>query len=330
MKKQLWFFLKEKRYVLLLFCLFFILFALVYNLYAVKWEAYFYASTLCVSAGLILLTIQLLRFLSSHRERQIKVSSIEQEYETLFPPKTLLEQDYQEMVAILGRRCQELSTAYQTERQDSLDYYTTWAHQIKTPITVMQMILKAEDTEEHQMLSAELFRIEQYVEMVLSYIRLGSETNDFVFEEYALDELIRQSIRKYAPQFIRKKIRLNYEPTAATVLTDEKWLCFILEQLLSNAVKYTYQGSVAISVSPQKVLTIRDSGIGIASEDLPRIFEKGFTGYNGRTERKSTGIGLYLCKQVCERLCHGITVTSRPGQGTLVRLDLSRGKRVVE
>ena len=90
MKKQLWFFLKEKRYVLLLFCLFFILFALVYNLYAVKWEAYFYASTLCVSAGLILLTIQLLRFLSSHRERQIKVSSIEQEYETLFPPKTLL------------------------------------------------------------------------------------------------------------------------------------------------------------------------------------------------------------------------------------------------
>ncbi len=106
MKKQLWFFLKEKRYVLLLFCLFFILFALIYNLYAVKWEAYFYASTLCVSAGLILLTIQLLRFLSSHRERQIKVSSIEQEYETLFPPKTLLEQDYQEMVAILGRRCQ--------------------------------------------------------------------------------------------------------------------------------------------------------------------------------------------------------------------------------
>ena len=330
MKKQLWFFLKEKRYVLLLFCLFFILFALVYNLYAVKWEAYFYASTLCVSAGLILLTIQLLRFLSSHRERQIKVSSIEQEYETLFPPKTLLEQDYQEMVAILGRRCQELSTAYQTERQDSLDYYTTWAHQIKTPITVMQMILKAEDTEEHQMLSAELFRIEQYVEMVLSYIRLGSETNDFVFEEFSLDELIRQSIRKYAPQFIRKKIRLNYEPTEATVLTDEKWLCFILEQLLSNAVKYTYQGSVAISVSPQKVLTIRDSGIGIASEDLPRIFEKGFTGYNGRTDKKSTGLGLYLSKQAADKLGIQISAVSQPGQGTAISLDLSSKNLEIE
>ena len=135
--------------------------------------------------------------------------------------------------------------------------------------------------------------------------------------------MIRQSIRKYAPQFIRKKIRLNYEPTEATVLTDEKWLCFILEQLLSNAVKYTYQGSVAISVSPQKVLTIQDSGIGIASEDLPRIFEKGFTGYNGRTDKKSTGLGLYLSKQAADKLGIRISAASQPGKGTTISLDLS-------
>lgn len=330
MKQLLFSFLKEKRYSLLFFGLFLLIFAVIYNLYAVEWEAYFYAAGLCIFIGLLILPIQFIRFRGSHKERLIKISSIEQDYGTLPVPETLAEQDYQEMVAALGRRCNELSTAFQAERQDSLDYYTTWAHQIKTPIAVMQMILKAEDTEEHQELSAELFRIEQYVEMVLSYIRLGSETNDFVFQKHALDDLIRQSIRKYAPQFIRKKLRLIYEPAEATVLTDEKWLCFILEQLLSNAVKYTYHGSVTISVSPEKVLTIRDTGIGIAPEDLPRIFEKGFTGYNGRADKKSTGLGLYLSKQAADKLSIRISAVSKPGKGTCISLDLSSRKLEVE
>lgn len=161
MKKLFFIYLKEKRRVLLLSLLFFIIFGII--------------------------------------------SSIEHEYENLPFPETLMEQDYQEIVATLANRYHELSTTFETERQDSLDYYTIWAHQIKTPISVMQMILQSEDTEEHWELSSELFRIEQYVEMVLSYIRLGSQTNDFVFQKYELDNLIRQSIRKYAPQFIRKK-----------------------------------------------------------------------------------------------------------------------------
>lgn len=166
--------------------------------------------------------------------------------------------------------------------------------------------------------------------MVLSYIRLGSDTNDFVFQKSPLDDLIRQSIRKYAPQFIRKKLWLHYEKTEEKVLTDEKWLCFLLEQLLSNAVKYTYEGGVTISVSPEKVLTIRDTGIGIAPEDLPRIFEKGFTGYNGRSNKKATGLGLYLCKQAADKLGIRIRVKSRPGEGTAVSLDLSSRKLEVE
>ena len=113
-------------------------------------------------------------------------------------------------------------------------------------------------------------------------------------------------------------------------MTDEKWLCFVLEQLLSNAVKYTYEGGVTISVSPEKVLTIRDTGIGIAPEDLPRIFEKGFTGYNGRSNKKATGLGLYLCKQAADKLGVRIRVKSRPGEGTAVSLDLSSRKLEVE
>lgn len=203
-----------------------------------------------------------------------------------------------------------------------MDYYTTWVHQIKTPISVMRMNLQGEDTEEHRELLAELFRVEQYVEMALNWMRLGSDSKDFLFREYALDGIIRQAIRKYAPQFIRRRIRLVYEPAEGKVLTDEKWLLFIIEQLLSNAVKYTQQGSVSIRVVPEKVLEIEDTGIGIAPEDVPRIFEKGFTGYNGRADKKSTGLGLYLCRLTAEKLSHKISVESQVGVGTKVSIDL--------
>lgn len=126
------------------------------------------------------------------------------------------------------------------------------------------------------------------------YLRLGSESSDYVFREYDLDTIIRQAIHKYAPQFIRRRIRLEYTPVKIRVLTDEKWLLLIIEQVMSNSIKYTQQGSVTITVTPDKVLKIADTGIGIASEDLPRIFEKGFTGYNGRLDKKSTGLGLVL------------------------------------
>lgn len=232
-------------------------------------------------------------------------------------------QDLQDMIRCLRRRCSELTNELQNGRQESLDYYTTWVHQIKTPISVMQMILQSEDTAEHRELKAELFRIEQYVEMVLTYIRLGSDDHDFVFRECDLDALIRESIHKYAPQFIRRRIRLIYEPVQMTVLTDEKWLAFILEQLLSNAVKYTYQGSVTISVSSDQKLSVADTGIGIAKEDLPRIFEKGFTGYNGRADKKSTGLGLYLCRRTADRLGISIHADSTPGKGSVFTLDLA-------
>lgn len=210
-----------------------------------------------------------------------------------------------------------------------MDYYTTWAHQIKTPISVMRMTLQDVDTAEHRELLAELFRIEQYVEMALNWVRLGSDSMDFVFREYELDGIIRQAIHKYASQFIRRRLKLSYEPAEIIVLTDEKWLLFIIEQILSNAIKYTQEGGVSIRVQ-DKVLKIEDTGIGIAPEDVPRIFEKGFTGYNGRADKKSTGLGLYLCSLTAEKLSHKIWVESEVGQGTAVFLDLHRDKLEVE
>ena len=203
------------------------------------------------------------------------------------------------------------------------DYYATWVHQIKAPIAVMNVLLQQEDTETNQNLKAELFRVEQYVEMALGYVRLDSGTKDLVIAQYPLDEIIRKSIRKYAGQFIRRRIRLIYEGTDQIVLTDEKWLSFIIEQLLSNAVKYTLKGTVTIIVSEEKKLTVTDTGMGIAPEDLPRIFEKGYTGYNGRMERKSTGIGLYLSQMAAKKLGHQITVVSKLGEGSSFTIDLA-------
>ena len=161
------------------------------------------------------------------------------------------------------------------------------------------------------------------MEMVLVYLRMENMSADLSFEQSVLDDLIRQVIRKYSRQFIIQKIKLNYETINSRVLTDEKWMVFVLEQLLSNALKYTRSGYISIYME-KKELVIQDTGIGIEAEDLPRVFEKGFTGYNGRTDKKSTGIGLYLCKSIMDKLRHQIRIESEVGVGTKVYLNLTR------
>ena len=172
--------------------------------------------------------------------------------------------------------------------------------------------------------------VEQYVEMVLGYLRHESPSSDYVVRNYALDDIVRQAVRKFASQFIRRKLRLEYAPLNVSVITDEKWLLFVIEQVLSNALKYTRSGSVSITLEAPKTLCIRDTGIGIAPEDLPCVFEKGFTGCNGRTDKRATGIGLYLCRRILEKLGHSITIASTPGAGTTVRIGLQQDALEVE
>ena len=155
------------------------------------------------------------------------------------------------------------------------------------------------ESPEHRAMGAELFRMEQYVDMVLQYLRLDGGENDLVITRCDLDELIREAVRRYGPQFVLRKLSLHYEPTERTVVTDRKWFVCILEQLLSNAIKYTPEGCITIRLEGD-CLRISDTGIGIAPEDLPRIFEKGYTGENGRLERTSSGLGLYLVRLILE------------------------------
>lgn len=218
------------------------------------------------------------------------------------------------------------------------DYYSMWVHQIKTPISAMKLLLEVEreelgqlicDDEQSQYLLSdnmdsfedELFRIEEYVGMALQYQRVSSTENDFVLEKVSVDGVIRDTIKKYAKIMIRRHIGINYSGTGQEVYTDGKWLAFMLEQILSNAIKYTPQGFVTIETAEEKdrfFITIKDTGIGIKAEDLPRVFEKGYTGYNGHADKKATGIGLYLCRQMADKLGHTIRMESEIGKGTKV------------
>lgn len=304
-------------------------FAAVISLYDLPVEAVGYAALLCLVLGAVLFILGFRRFRARHRELRRLLDRAEEPVLPLPPADGLLEEDYQALLAAVAAHRTRILARERDKLEDMTDYYTLWAHQIKTPMAAAGLLLQ-EDPPPREALEAELLKIGQYVDMVLGYLRLDSDSTDYVFCDTDLDALIRQAVRKFARLFILKRITLDFQETGRTVLTDGKWLSFVVEQLLSNALKYTPAGGAVRIYGDGETLVIADTGIGIREEDLPRIFEKGFTGYNGRTGQKSTGIGLYLCRRVTEKLGHDLTIVSRPGQGTIARLDLSRERRIME
>ena len=316
-------YIKQYIKVLLLFIVFAFVFCIVFSLYNLETEAIYYSIILCAFIGLIYICINFINYYKKHIQLYKLQNEISISLENLLSPKTLMEEDYTNLILTLNKEYKTYISKSDIAKSDMIDYYTMWVHQIKTPISAMKLLIQTSESEISSDLSSELFKIEQYVEMVLSYIRLGSNENDFVIKEYDLDNIVRQAIRKYAPLFIRKKINLDFQPTNYKVLTDEKWLVFVIEQLLSNAIKYTNKGKISIYPLEDKKLVIEDTGIGISKEDIPRIFDKGFTGYNGRTDKKATGLGLYLCKNILDKLSHKISIESEVGVKTKVILDLS-------
>jgi two-component system, OmpR family, sensor histidine kinase BraS/BceS len=209
---------------------------------------------------------------------------------------------------------------------ENVEYYTLWIHQIKTPIAAMHLVLQnMEDIAEKAVLELELFKVEQYVELALQFIKIGNIETDLIINQYTLNDLVRQSVKKYSLLFIHKGLGVNINGCNELITTDSKWFAFLLEQILSNAVKYTSQGIIQISTKEIErgvCLTIEDSGIGIKKEDIKRVFEKGYTGFNGRIDKKASGIGLYLAKKVAIALNHEIIIESEVGKGTKVHIRI--------
>ena len=293
-------YMRQKWRVLAAFTLFAAVLAVCFALYRLPLRAVWYPLALCAALGLSLLTADFLRLRRRH-ETLCRLRAAPDPAQ-LPSPAGICEEDYQALVRALDERARRAETETDARMRAMIDYYTLWAHQIKTPIASMRLCLQQEDTPQARRLLQELSRAEQYVEMVMVYLRLDSESTDFVIRTYDLDGIIRAAVRPFAGEFIGRRLQLHYEPLDYRAVTDEKWLGFVIGQVLSNALKYTSRGGITISMPEHGILSIRDTGMGIAPEDLPRIFEKGYTGYNGRGDQKASGLGLYLCRLITQRL----------------------------
>lgn len=268
------------------------------------------------------------RYIRRYEAFRAAIENTENLAELLPPPSGLMDRQYHSIIEKLTDDLRQLRSEMSLKDADMNDYYSMWAHQVKVPISAMRLLLqnRSEENDETRLLSEELFKIEQYIDMVLYYQRLESISSDFLFKRHELYDIVKQTLKKYALLFINSRLSLDLREFSCVAVTDEKWLQFALGQVISNALKYTPRGGISIyleKTAERANLVIEDTGIGIRPEDLPRIFERGYTGYNGRLDKKSTGIGLYLCKRILDKLSHTIAVASEVGKGTKVTIGFS-------
>lgn len=326
-------YLKARRKLIAIYVLSYFVQLIVFFLYSVSVKPVIYSAELIAFFIAIWMCEDFITFYKKHQMLQHCLMEKDTSQCGFLETANVLEQDYQELISKLIQEKYELNEAKIKSMTEMKDYYATWAHQIKTPISAIDILLQAQKETgklDPKELKNQLFKIDFYVDAVMNYLRLEDLSSDYTFSEYSLEGIVRKAIKKFAPQFIGKKLNIHLENLNVYVKTDEKWLGFILEQLISNAVKYTPEGGdVTIymetaDAKAKKVLIIEDTGIGIAAEDLPRIFDRGYTGYNGRMSKKSSGIGLYLCRKAADRLGISLNITSVPENGTKVYLDLTQ------
>lgn len=207
------------------------------------------------------------------------------------------------------------------QKDDLNAYFLMWLHQIKTPMTVSKLLLEKPDETTNTKLKMQLMYIEQYINMAMNYLKMIDHSTDMDITQVNLDDIIKNLLKKYSLLFIHNHISLEYQSNLAYVISDSQWLTILIEQILSNALKYTENGKIAIQYLEDKhALEIRDTGIGIRSEDIPKIFDRGYSGFNGRMNEKSSGLGLYLARKISERLNIQIEVESKLSQGSIFRL----------
>ena len=316
-------YLKKNVKVYILFVVFILIFFIMFYLYNLPLEALIYTGSFCFLVGLIASFSDYTNYRESYKKLKFLEENILNDLEAL--PKSLdIRIDYyHKIIEKLYEELEKLTRENRQKNTDMVDYYSMWVHQIKTPIAAMNFLLDNEEVDQKN-LQQELFKIERYVEMVLTYIRLDSTSSDYVITKINLDEVVKDSVKKYATIFINKKIKLNYVSHETIVISDKKWLSFAIEQMLGNSVKYSSTGGEITIETCENKLVIEDNGMGIKEEDLPRIFEKGFTGFNGRYEKKSSGLGLYLCKKTLDKLGHHIEISSKVGEGTRVEITFPK------
>lgn len=324
-----WFrsFLKEQRFVFEVYFIQAMVFALIFLLAELPFSFYWYS--LLLSAFLIsgMLVFKAFRY----RKKWETVSRIREwpldKLEQLAASETATEQFYEERIIRLASEIRLLKRETKNRLSDQLDYFTLWLHQIKTPIASLSLLFQQARTAEPMIkeMEKELIRIEDYTQMALGYMKLEQPGEELDIQKEALDPIIKQVLKKYALLFVSKKITLEYEPSDLNIVTDRQWLELLIELLVSNSLKYTPEkGTIRIGLAQKDRLVIEDTGIGIRKEDLPKIFERGYLGWNARRSEKSTGLGLFLSRKICRRLGYRLFVRSEVEKGTSIEIDLNQ------
>lgn len=307
-------FIRIKAHSLVIFIIFFVL--MIFSIsFGIDRNYIYYILLLATFLFVLSLVISYIKFRKAYKEITMWTNDFSSK------PNFLIEESkiYDNIMTIYEKN-KDMENSFEDKMRLFKEYVSMWAHQIKTPLFSLDLILNDHPIDDHAA-KAELFAIEEYIETLLSYTRLESLSTDFVFEEASLDELISSSIKKYSKVFIRKKNKVDFKPTGLKLTTDKKWFAFILDQILSNSNKYTQDGTISFYMEGPKLI-IEDTGIGIREEDLPRVFDKSYTGYNGRIYKKSTGIGLSLVKSASENLAIDVSIESKLREGTKVIFDL--------
>lgn len=291
-----------------------------YVRYAALLVSFFFLLLMLISATPYFRRRRLLRRMTEAGERLVSA---------LPEPGNALERDYQALIQGLIAEQAEMRRQLTGAQNEQLSYYTLWVHQIKTPIAAMQLVLGGADDERSRTLARELFKIEQYADLALRYAKMTDMSADLVIERFPLEPVVREAVKKFALLFVHQRLSVSVKLPELTVTSDRRWLLFIIEQLLSNAVKYTKAGGVRI-FARMGALVIEDTGIGIRPEDLPRIFERGYTGYNGRLDARASGVGLYLARRAADALGVRIEASSTLGRGTAMTLRFPEEHEILE
>lgn len=277
---------------IIIFLIIFCLYIFTFWLWRLPWEA-------LANSGMLVILFFGIYLLSSFfpwKREQIELEHIQKEKEEL------------------EHRIEEQERA----NKEFSDIIRIWSHQMKVPLSAIDLMSQTKISKNE--LKNQVFALENYLNILLEYQRITGLSTDFRFERVKMSNVTRELIKKYSSFFIQKDLSVNFEVEEEwEIATDLRWLSLALEQIINNAVKYTKTGGVTVKIKKGEIL-FQDTGIGILSEDLPRIFEHGFTGYNGRIQQKSTGLGLYLSKLIFDKLDFRIDIDSEIGQGTSVKI----------
>lgn len=327
-------FIKERMLFLMVNLITFLLISILMNIVEVSMNAIFVLFLIWFFPLLIYMFLEFIKYNRYFKNLTSTLEGLDKKYllpEVINGPRSQEERIISDVLKECNKSMHENVKYYKDEQAEYKEYIETWVHEIKTPIASAKLILENDDSNLSSRINYEMKRVEGFIEQVLYYARSSDVSKDYIIREFSLKDVVMKAIKNNSRDFINRNIKLNINKIEGNIFSDAKWIEFIINQIIINAIKFSIPNKGEVSISSKVnenniVLTIEDNGVGINEKDIDRVFEKGFTGENGRNFGKSTGIGLYLCKKLCDKLGIGISLTSKEKIGTKVSIVFPKGK----